>query len=73
MELLKALTDPLLLIVINSLSNGEKCVCDLIEETGFAQSKISFHLKALKDVALISGRQSGRWVSYTIEVGFCMP
>jgi len=31
-DLLKALADPLRLQIIESLSNGEKCVCDLIAE-----------------------------------------
>ena len=50
-EMLKALAEPLRLQIIESLSTGEKCVCDLIEERGLAQSKISFYLKALKKLA----------------------
>lgn len=52
-KLLKALSEPLRLQIIEALSSGEKCVCDLIEEMGLAQSKISFHLKVLKDAELI--------------------
>ena len=48
-EMLKALAEPLRLQIIESLSTGEKCVCDLIEEIGLAQSKISFPLKVLKE------------------------
>ena len=67
-EMLKALAEPLRLQIIESLSTGEKCVCDLIEERGLAQSKISFHLKVLKEAGLITDRQSGRWVYYKLEV-----
>ena len=67
-EMLKALAEPLRLQIIESLSTGEKCVCDLIEEIGLAQSKISFHLKVLKEAGLITDRQSGRWVYYKLEV-----
>ena len=67
-EVLKALAEPLRLQIIESLSTGEKCVCDLIEEIGMAQSKISFHLKVLKEAGLITDRQSGRWVYYKLEV-----
>ena len=67
-EMLKALAEPLRLQIIESLSTGEKCVCDLIEEIGLAQSKISFHLKVLKEAGLITDRQSGRWVYYTLEI-----
>ncbi len=68
-DLLKALADPLRLQIIESLSNGEKCVCDLIAEIGLAQSKISFHLKVLKESGLITDRQSGRWVYYKLDIG----
>ena len=67
-DLLKALADPLRLQIIESLSNGEKCVCDLIAEIGLAQSKISFHLKVLKESGLITDRQSGRWVYYKLDI-----
>ena len=67
-EMLKALAEPLRLQIIESLSAGEKCVCDLMEEIELAQSKISFHLKVLKEAGLITDRQSGRWVYYKLEV-----
>ena len=64
---LKALAEPIRLEIIEALSNGEKCVCDLIQETGLAQSKISFHLKVLKEAGIITDRQSGRWVYYQLD------
>ena len=64
---LKALAEPIRLKIIESLSTGEKCVCDLIQETGLAQSKISFHLKVLKEAGVITDRQSGRWVYYQLD------
>ena len=65
---LKALAEPIRLEIIESLSSGEKCVCDLMQETDLAQSKISFHLKVLKDSGLITDRQSGRWVYYKLDL-----
>ena len=66
-QLLKALADPLRLRVIESLGNGERCVCDLTCELGLAQSKLSFHLKVLKDAGLLADRQEGRWVYYSLR------
>ena len=54
--------------VIESLSEGECCVCDLMEKIGLAQSRLSFHLKVLKDSGLITDRQSGRWVYYKLDL-----
>ena len=68
-QLLKALADPIRLQVIEALGGGERCVCELTEVLGLAQSKLSFHLKVLKDAGLLTDRQSGRWVYYRLQPG----
>ena len=65
--LLKALADPLRLQIVTCLAEGERCVCDLTDELDLAQSRLSFHLKVLKDCGLLSDRQSGRWVYYRLQ------
>ncbi len=65
--LLKALADPIRLQVIEALGEGERCVCELTEELGLAQSKLSFHLKVLKEAGLLADRHSGRWVYYQLQ------
>ncbi|MFN4866178.1 MAG: ArsR/SmtB family transcription factor [Cyanobium sp.] len=65
--LLKALADPIRLQVIEALGGGERCVCELTEELGLAQSKLSFHLKVLKEAGLLADRQSGRWIYYQLQ------
>ena len=67
--LLKALADPLRLRIIETLAEGERCVCDLTSDLDLAQSKLSFHLRVLKDAGLLSQRLSGRWVYYRLEPG----
>ena len=64
---LKALADPLRLQVIEALAGGERCVCDLTADLGLAQSKLSFHLKVLKEAGLLVDRQEGRWVYYRLQ------
>ena len=65
--LLKALADPLRLQVIEALGGGERCVCDLTSDLGLAQSKLSFHLKVLKEAGLLADRQEGRWIYYRLR------
>jgi ArsR family transcriptional regulator len=65
--LLKALADPLRLQWVEALAPGERCVCDLTVELGLAQSKLSFHLKVMKDAGLIEAREQGRWVYYRLR------
>jgi len=67
--LLKALADPIRLQVVEALAGGERCVCELTEQLGLAQSKLSFHLKVLKDAGLLADRQQGRWIYYRLEPG----
>jgi ArsR family transcriptional regulator len=66
-NLLKALADPRRLQILEALANGERCVCDLTSDLGLAQSRLSFHLKVLKQCGLLSDRQSGRWVYYRLQ------
>ena len=66
-QLLRALADPIRLQVIEALGGGERCVCDLTTDLGLAQSKLSFHLKVLKETGLLADRQSGRWVYYRLQ------
>ncbi|TVS04881.1 MAG: transcriptional regulator [Cyanobium sp. PLM2.Bin73] len=64
--LLKALADPCRLQVLEALAGGERCVCDLTGALGLAQSRLSFHLKVLRDAGLLNDRHSGRWVYYRL-------
>jgi ArsR family transcriptional regulator len=49
------------------LRDGERCVCELQDELDIAQSRLSFHLKVLKDAGLVADRKDGRWSYYTIR------
>ena len=65
--LFHALSDPLRIEVLELLGNGERCVCDLMADLGIAQSRLSWHLKTLKDAGLVSDRREGRWSYYTLQ------
>ena len=65
-SLFHALSDPIRLSIIEMLRSGERCVCDLQDDLDAAQSKLSFHLKVLKEAGLVSDRREGRWSYYTI-------
>jgi ArsR family transcriptional regulator len=65
--LLKALADPLRLEIVQALAGGERCVCDLTQALGLAQSRLSFHLKVMRVAGLISAREESRWVYYKLE------
>jgi ArsR family transcriptional regulator, arsenate/arsenite/antimonite-responsive transcriptional repressor len=52
--------------VVQVLADGELCVCDLQAALGAAQSRLSFHLKKLRDAGVLSDRREGRWVYYSL-------
>jgi ArsR family transcriptional regulator len=62
-----ALADETRLQVIERLSEGEQCVCDLTALLGTPQSLLSFHLKTLKDAGILMDRRQGRWVYYSLN------
>jgi ArsR family transcriptional regulator len=63
-----ALSDPLRLQIIELLREQELCVCDLCDLSNVAQSKLSFHLRVLREAGLIRSRQEGRWVYYSLDL-----
>ena len=65
--LFHALSDETRLAVIDMLRDGERCVCELQDELGAAQSRLSFHLKVLKDAGFVTDRKEGRWVHYSLN------
>jgi ArsR family transcriptional regulator, arsenate/arsenite/antimonite-responsive transcriptional repressor len=66
-RLFHALSDPTRIRIVELLRHGERCVCDLTEATDAAQSRLSFHLKVLKDAGLVSDRREGRWIYYELK------
>ena len=62
-----ALSDETRVQIVEMLSHKERCVCELEQVLKVAQSRLSFHLKVLKDAALISDRREGRWMFYGLE------
>ena len=62
-----ALSDETRLDIIKRLLGGERCVCELTDALDAAQSRLSFHLKTLKDAGIVSDRREGRWIYYALN------
>jgi ArsR family transcriptional regulator len=62
----RALGDETRLRIMESLSGGERCVGDLMDELGLGQSLVSHHLRTLREAGLVSDRREGRWVHYAV-------
>lgn len=66
-QLFHALSDETRLHILELLAEGEQCVCDLTDTLKTGQSRLSFHLKTLKDAGLLQDRREGRWVYYALN------
>jgi ArsR family transcriptional regulator len=66
-ELFHALSDETRLEIIELLRKGERCVCELTDSLDAAQSRLSFHLRVLKDAGIVRDRKDGRWVHYELD------
>jgi len=62
-----ALSDETRLRIIACLKDGEQCVCDLTETFKTGQTRLSFHLRVLKEAGLVRDRPEGRWVYYALN------
>lgn len=48
--------------------NGELCVCDVENSFDMIQSRVSRHLKILKEAGFLKVRRIGRWAYYSIRM-----
>ena len=65
-RLFHALSDPTRVEILERLRNGERCVCELTDVLDASQSRLSFHLKTLREAGFVVDRKEGRWVYYTL-------
>lgn len=63
----KAMSDENRLKIIEMLTNGEKCGCDLLEELQVTQPTLSHHMKVLAECGLVESRKDGKWSHYSIN------
>jgi len=61
-DLFKALAHPLRLSIVAFLKDGEKCVCEIVENIPAERSNISRHLSVLKQVGFVMDEKRGKQV-----------
>ncbi len=70
-KIIKALSDPNRLKIIDILSCGEKCACDILEYFDFTQPTLSHHMKVLSDCGIVNCRKEGLWNYYSLNNSNC--
>ena len=67
-RVVKAMAHPSRLLMIDELSRGERCVCDLRDLVGHDMSTVSKHLAVLKNVGIVEDERRGKQVYYRLKV-----
>jgi len=69
-ELLTALADPTRRAALALVwDGGEHCVCELMDRLGASQSRMSRHMKVLREAGLVLDRRDAQWVRYRRNPG----
>ena len=67
-RVIKAMAHPSRLFMVDELSRGERCVCELRDMIGADMSTISKHLSVLKDAGIVEDDKRGQQVFYRLRV-----
>ncbi|AKP65252.1 ArsR/SmtB family transcription factor [Levilactobacillus koreensis] len=65
-QVIKAMADENRLKIIDLLSCGTLCACEILENFDFTQPTLSHHMKVLQTAGIVSAVKKGRWQYYTL-------
>ena len=63
----KALGDANRLKLVQTLTHGERCACELLETMKITQPTLSHHMKILAEASLVHARKDGKWTHYSLN------
>ena len=63
----KLLGDPTRVRLLDALTHGERCVCDLAGLVGISESAVSHQLRLLRTARLVRVRRAGRLAFYALD------
>ena len=65
--LCKAIGDLHRLQIVQLLTQGEQCACELLEKFSITQPTLSHHMRILCRVQLVQVRKEGKWCHYSLN------
>jgi DNA-binding transcriptional ArsR family regulator len=66
-EVFNLLGDPTRVRLVDALSHGERCVCDLASLVSLSESAVSHQLRLLRAARLVRVRRDGRHAYYSLD------
>jgi ArsR family transcriptional regulator len=67
----KAFCDEQRLQIIDHLTYGERCACELLDKLDIKQSTLSHHMHLLVESGLVLARKESKWIYYTLNENAC--
>ena len=67
-RIIKALAHPTRLFIVDELSRGERCVCELTDMIGVEMPTVSRHLSVLRNAGIVEDEKRGSQVFYRLRV-----
>lgn len=65
--LIKAIAEPIRLQILDILSNGEMCACDILQNLTITQPTLSHHMKALTASGWVFAHKKATWMYYSVN------
>jgi ArsR family transcriptional regulator, arsenate/arsenite/antimonite-responsive transcriptional repressor len=65
-KIFKAVADPTRLRIMLLLRRRELCVCELMFILDMEQSRVSHHMRVLRDAGIAEDVRDGRWIIYRV-------
>ncbi len=66
-KVFKGLADPNRILLLDIISKGEECNCNLGDKINMPLSTLAHHLKVLVEANLVVPRKEGKWTYYTLN------
>lgn len=63
----RALSDENRLKIVEMLTSGEMCACNILEKLQITQPTLSHHMKVLNECGLVKIRKDGKWCHYSLN------
>ena len=66
-KMLKAMSDPKRLRIVDMLSCGELCACEILEAFHITQPTLSHDMRVLSEAGIVQDRREGKNIHYTLN------
>jgi ArsR family transcriptional regulator len=66
-KVLKAISEPKRLRIVDMLSCGELCACEILEEFHITQPTLSHDMKLLVEAGIVKDRREGKNIYYSLN------